>query len=264
MVSLALPFTQALYIETSSSASLGVEFQLQRLCYTIQLLAEQIQTVNAVSAQGTAFNHQITELRGSGQKTNALEHVESRPNPATDGSSLASIVRFGERSTLAGGNNNYEQPLYLASSSPAILRHTAYSINCVCACHFRNRLRSPDILEPILGSLIVGVNGSSGSLQRCNVKQCRESTTQITYAFPQWLMKRVISVNMAYSYSRGPDLCLRMMRVRPKGANIFAAVFRGTRDHVQRLLGDNDASVLDIDPAHNTALMVRSLWGFQS
>ena len=148
------------------------------------------------------------------------------------------------------------QSLNRVHSLPTSLGQKTCNLDCICACHRRNRLKSPEILSPVLGSLFVGYKASPWSAQKCDQSYCRSHATRITYAFPPWLLSRAISVSMAYSHPPGPDLCLRMMRVRPGDANIFTAVFRGTRQHVQRLLEHNEASVCDVDPAQNTALQV--------
>ena len=143
-----------------------------------------------------------------------------------------------------------------AHSLSSSLAHKVCNLDCVCACHRKKYFRSPNILNTILGSLFLGYKALPWSPQKCDQPYCRSHATRVTYAFPPWLLRRAISVSMAYSHQRGPDLCLRVMKVRPGDANIFTAVFRGTRHHIQRLLDHNEASVCDVDPAHNTALQV--------
>lgn len=200
-----------------------------------------------------------------------VAQVKSRPTPpktCRDHSSdddlnqpsSASNMRLSRQSTLVDSNET-EPPQVLRKirhhSLPTKLSRNACNLDCSCSCHRRNRLKTPDVLSTVFGSIIVGYKTSPWSLQACDKKSCQSRATKITYAFPQWLLRRAISVSMAYSRPQGPEFCLRMMRVRPGDADIFTAVFRGTRNHVQRLLDDNDASVLDVDPAHNTALHVR-------
>ena len=192
------------------------------------------------------------------------ENRSVRPSRPVDtvlddsGLTLASTRGLSRQSTLVESNDTgMSRPLNKVRSMPKSFSQSTCSLECNCACHRRNRLKSPDILRPVLGSLFVGYKASPGSSQKCDKGCCRSQATNITYAFPQWLVRRAISVSMAYSYPQGPDLCLRMMRVRPGDANIFTAVYRGTCYHIQRLLHDNEASVLDVDPMHNTALLVR-------
>jgi hypothetical protein len=64
-------------------------------------------------------------------------------------------------------------------------------------------------------------------------------------------------------YSKGPELCLRMVRVRPLDAHIFAAARLQNENsglhHIKRLLLAGEASVLDVNPGGETALLVRNI-----
>ena len=197
----------------------------------------------------------LRERRG----TEILQSQDHGHKSEISGLSLESVKCLSRQSTLVGNDGDrVTQPLNRVHSIPARLGQKICSLDCNCVCHRRNRLKSPNVLSTVLGSLFVGYKASPWSSQHCDKRYCQSQATKITYAFPQWLLRRAISVSMTYSHPQGPDFCLRMMRVRPGDADIFTAVFRGTYNHVQRLLDDNDASVLDVDPAHNTALQVRS------
>ncbi len=69
---------------------------------------------------------------------------------------------------------------------------------CVCACHRRSRFGSPNFLNAVLGSLFVGYQASPRSAQRCNRHVCQLRSRRITYtyAFPQWLLNRVLFCNL--------------------------------------------------------------------
>ena len=259
--------------------------QLQQLSFTIQILGERVQLGENPSRQDQdteTFREQAHAFTGEDEDTlqddNSKESVRPCDQIDTDltenrstgsarsagsvaddgGVSLASMRSFSRQSTLVESNDiGILRPLIKVHSMPKRLNRSTCSLECSCACHRRNRLKSPDVLRPVLGSLNVGYKASPWPSQKCDKKYCRSQETKITYAFPQWLLRRAISVSMAYAHPQGPDLCLRMIRVRSGDANIFTAVYRGTCNHIQRLLDDNEASVLDVDPAHNTALQVR-------
>ena len=59
---------------------------------------------------------------------------------------------------------------------------------------------------------------------------------------------------------KGPELCIRLTRIRPYDANIFVAVVDKSEEvavrHVERLLLTGGASVFDVDPSGKTALQV--------
>ena len=146
-----------------------------------------------------------------------------------------------------------QSPQQVHSLAQASFQNTC-SLDCICACHRKNRLKSPEMLSILFGSLLVGYKALP-----CDRTNCRNQATTITYAFPQWLLRRTIALSVSYSRLQGPNLCLRMVRNCPGDADIFTAVFRGQVDHVRRLLGNGEASVIDVDPAGNTPLHVRCL-----
>ena len=109
---------------------------------------------------------------------------------------------------------------------------------------------------------MVGYNAIPGLAQRCNDPSCKGQSTNITYtyAFPDWFVSRVVYLNFKNEQSRGPELCLRVVRVRPSDAKIFLAVQDDREEvaleHTKRLLLAGEASVLDVDPDGGSALSV--------
>ena len=136
------------------------------------------------------------------------------------------------------------------------------NLNCRCSCHKKGSLKSPKFLTTILGSIMVGYNAMPGLSQRCNNPSCRAQSTNITctYVFPKWFVSRVLYVNFKKEQLRGPELCLRVARVRPRDAAIFIAMEDEREGHVleyiKRLLLAGEASVLDVNPQGNTLLKV--------
>lgn len=139
---------------------------------------------------------------------------------------------------------------------------------CRCVCHRRSQFKSPRSVNALLGSLFVGYQASPWSTQTCSSSDCRQRSKKLTYvyAFPQWFLARILVVDMAYSQSRGPELCLRVMRVRSRDTGIFRSLLSNFSSdeewmvhHVKRLLDDGDISELDVDQEGFTILHVR-LW----
>ena len=137
--------------------------------------------------------------------------------------------------------------------------------DCCCSCHRRRRFRSPSLLGNVIGSLSVGYHASPWAAPTCNSPSCQHHSKKFTYiyAFPQWLWNRILYAHMAYSQSRGPELCFRMLRVRSTDSDIFR-LFRGPRQTdeinmtgVRRLFDNGQASVLDIDENGASVLRVR-------
>ena len=136
------------------------------------------------------------------------------------------------------------------------------NVNCRCSCHKKGSLKSPKFLTTILGSIMVGYNAIPGLAQRCNDSSCKGQSTNITYtyAFPEWFVSRVLYVNFKKEQLKGPELCLRVARVRPRDAAIFIAMEDEREEHVleytKGLLLAGEASVLDVNPQGMTLLQV--------
>ena len=136
---------------------------------------------------------------------------------------------------------------------------------CKCICHRRSRFQSPRCLKEMLGSLFVGYQASPWSTQTCSNSDCRRRSKKLTYvyAFPQWFLARILLVDMSYSLSKGPELILRLMRVRPSDTGIFRVLnLTGISDetvvtHIKRLFDNGEISVLDVDLNGNTIVHVR-------
>lgn len=165
---------------------------------------------------------------------------------------------------------------------PLGLTQSPCDLGCGCSCHRRARIRSPTFLNDFLGSLLLGYHMSPWAAQTCHNTECRRRSKRITctYTFPKWFFERVLLVTLAYSSLRGPEMCLRVMRVRGYREGIFSVltmnlfgVFRakrrrGNRLHqVKHMLDNGEASLLDVDIQGASVLQVSSspfnLWGWK-
>ena len=163
---------------------------------------------------------------------------------------------------------DHAQKLRKASIDPPLilnLRPRLCNPACTCNCHSRNAIRSPSFLNRILGSLFMSYQGSPWSTQACNSPDCRKSVGRLTYtyAFPRWLLHRIVVMHMAYSQIQGPELVLRVWRVCPYNAIILGDYRTSDREEerclvaVERSLSNGAASLLDVDPDGATLLHVR-------
>lgn len=130
---------------------------------------------------------------------------------------------------------------------------------CQCLCHKQTPFRSPAWLSSFLGSLFVSRN----FLRACNSKGCQADMRRVayTYAFPLWFLDRVLNASITTTTARGPELLIRLMRVRAPGSAIFTWSISGMlRDYatemVEKMFNDGAASVLDITSNGLTALHV--------
>ena len=258
---------------------------MQDLCFTVNTLGERVHPIGLLSdqVQNLVFLHKsnrssrgrinrpLSQYRkkvpiGEGTQKVAGTYEDLVSAQVNMSSAAASDVDGGEsiadcktpiqslsrQSTLVDAEADPpKQSGVRVQSFPNTTSMKACPLDCSCACHRRNRLKSPELFNTLFGSLHVGYKALP-----CDKSQCRSQATKIRYAFPQWLLRRTIAFSMSYSQLQGPDLCLRMVRNRPGDSDIFTAVFRGQVDHVRRLIGDGQASVIDVDPDDNTPLHV--------
>ena len=152
----------------------------------------------------------------------------------------------------------------LNNTIPIELARNSCDSACGCLCHRRSQYKSPRSLNALLGSLFVGYRASPWSSQTCSNSDCRQRSKKFTYvyAFPRWFLARILVVDMAYSQLRGPELCLRVMRVRPSNTLCFVSLTArlnndDTVHHLKRLLNEGEISVLDVDERNVTVLHVR-------
>ena len=128
------------------------------------------------------------------------------------------------------------------------LNSTSCKRACSCACHTVYRVKSPSILQSLVGSLLVKSNGLYGLNQPCNEYSCRRSSSasiRISYRFPEWLLNRMVSSLIITNRVCGPQVSLVIPRVVSHTSEIFFHAFSGNIDGVMKLLQAGLASPCD-------------------
>ena len=260
----------------SSSTSLGIDAQIRQLRFEIASVslntgAARDELISQV--QDLASLVQYSLVSGARQESAPGRfHDEQRTAAATDTNDGPRTVpncdsqQFCPPATdlaLARqpGPSGYNASQITRSNSFKITSKSC-NLNCRCSCHKKGSLKSPRFLTTILGSIMVGYNAVPGLASKCNDPSCKGQSTNITYryAFPEWFVRRVVYLNFKNEQSRGPELCLRVVRVRPYNANIFLAL-QDERQEValqqtKRLLLAGEACVRDVDPDGGSLLSV--------
>lgn len=208
--------------------------------------------------------------------------IEAASQPATEDEDPAGQAVIGSPQPVQVGQGTELDPdtvtgtethgsledVVLANSSPAESEQQPYITtfeiarnscgpHCDCTCHRKLRFRSPGFLDAVFGSLFLGYQASPWFSQGCRNGRCRRSSTRLQYMFPKWFVKRSVALTISCSQPKGPELILRVLRLRPNDAFIFVCADRGYYHELKRLLENGEASVVDIDEYNNTALTVR-------
>jgi hypothetical protein len=121
------------------------------------------------------------------------------------------------------------------------------AVSCICRCHRCFRIRSPEALQKIFGTVFVEL-ASLFILYSCNKGTCRQksqSLLRLTYFFPQWLLMRMISATLWIPNLQACEISMKMPRVVPEDAEVFACARSGDIRGLRSLFDDGLASVHD-------------------
>ena len=144
------------------------------------------------------------------------------------------------------------------------------NLDCACACHHTRHLRTPQFLNRLVGSLFIGYRMSPILQSPCIDLNCQTNTTRITYtyAFPHWFWKNILCTSISFDRARGPELNLRVMKMRPSFAPAFSTIIRDESEvalaNIKQLIEDKETSVLDVDEDSNSLLWVSEYRRFRS
>ncbi|KAI0415282.1 ankyrin [Xylaria grammica] len=230
---LRLNLGTVLGIISSKSAS-RLETRLDGLCFVAE--QHRIETQELVQ-QGEAIHKAFLQMLER-QKQNELRwaaiereaHIEP-PQPAPLG-----IQPRG----LSDG---------LSALRMRFLQRRRCSPYCDCACHHTSRLRTPRMLQFLIGTLCVGYNGVPRLTKPCTSSECQktpEGFIAVNYYFPTWLVGKVFAAGARFTNYRGPELSIRMLNVRDPGNMIFLATHNNDALTIQTLLSSGEASVIDV------------------
>ena len=126
---------------------------------------------------------------------------------------------------------------------------------CSCVCHSVYRVKTPVVLQSLVGSLFVKSHGLYGMNQACNEYSCQRSSTatvRISYRFPDWLLSRMVSSYITSNRLSGPQVSLAVPRIVSNKSDIFSYAFAGDIDGITKLLRAGLASACDIS----------NVWGY--
>jgi hypothetical protein len=133
---------------------------------------------------------------------------------------------------------------------------------CSCSCHTRRQLRTPHFMDHVIGSLLVGYSGISVTKSNCNEFACKQRSypsVHFTYFFPYWFLSRIITMSIRATASQGPELCLKVPRVRGRTEAVFRAAVSGDVEHMKSLLIKGFASPLDVSSSSGLSALHASI-----
>ena len=169
------------------------------------------------------------------------------PSMSTGGKSRSPVsgTNFASKTGTAtlDGANGYSPDSQLERSSCFILAKPKQCPTwCSCACHSRRSLKSPRALTALLGELNIYYSGQSQYICRCSAS----SSFNVTYRFPQFLLRRYISFISQYSKNTGPEFLLRVPSVTDCHHRLWRYLIKGDIAAIQKMYNQGLASPHDV------------------
>ena len=121
-------------------------------------------------------------------------------------------------------------------------------LRCICICHKERRMRTPQALDCLIGTLFVGYSGLPIFMQECNQQSCRSRSrplAYVNYVFPHWFLARMVSF-VGTMHTSGPMAALRIQRTVPADAELFTFAKLGNTEGLADLFKSGRASPNDV------------------
>ena len=128
-------------------------------------------------------------------------------------------------------------------------RNTECSSDCKCSCHTQQNLQALSSLENIVGRLFLAYSGPSILQKPCDLSTCRQQNARsirLTYFFPRWFLKSVVSTTFSISRLGTPSLNLKVRKIVPETNRLFALCMTEGVDGIQQLFANREASPDDV------------------
>jgi len=123
-------------------------------------------------------------------------------------------------------------------------------------------VRTPRAFNDFIGSLCVGYLNLACKDSSCHDQSCRpksKSSYCLKYHFPHWFLSYAISVFFQLSGSSGPEIVIRMPKVRPANSDVFYFACTGNIDGMRSLFKSGLASPDDVEYGTGVSALHASL-----
>ncbi|KAL9118326.1 MAG: hypothetical protein Q9187_005131, partial [Circinaria calcarea] len=149
---------------------------------------------------------------------------------------------ISDRVTLPRSSNaiNIKVKQYRGASCPP---------RCLCKCHTSKQMRSPQLLDRLIGNLFLGYSHTPIFAPSCDKATCGQLPfcfITITYLFPTWFLHQILSIFFVYTKRDGPALSLRTLRIRSGTDVIFHSAAIGDITRIKSLFAKGEASPFDV------------------
>lgn len=187
------------------------------------------------------------------QATEAFSSAVDQRPPTSSGSRTPKM-HFNPHLSNAGINKPVTEwlPQHGVDDSKTLLPlHTANDHSRQNNLLFRRaNMRTPRALKDFVGSLCMGYLNIACTDSTCHDPSCRpksKSSLCLKYHFPHWFLSYAISIFVRLSQTAGPEIMLRMPKVRPPNADVFYFACTGNIDGMRYLFKSGLASPDDVE-----------------
>ncbi len=178
--------------------------------------------------------------------------VDSNSNQAQ----MGKIVTHADSPRLSEENLGHQLEV-VQNSSPMVVKQQCQAL-CSCTCHVSTVVKSPWILESIIGKIRVQYVGRRPHFNEAQCRRSAESSFNMVYQLPKYIMSRYISMTMQYAPLSGPEFLLRMPRTASWSHLLWNYAHNGDLLAIQKLFAEGKASPYDLNPQGSNALLYAS------
>lgn len=150
-----------------------------------------------------------------------------------------------------------------ASIRASISKGTCYW-TCPCQCHPRKNMESPQWLTDLLGNLFYSYTGTPLlQLRPCNYTGCQQRkavSCQLTYHFPQWLMKKTFTFTACFQDLSGfsGSWSISFPRAISASHDVWRCIEQGQFEEFLQILREGTIMVNDMADDDGTSLLLVS------
>ncbi|KAF3191327.1 hypothetical protein TWF225_001468 [Orbilia oligospora] len=243
----------------NSASSFRIEARVEQLEISLQqsfqyLALENRNGISQIISSQNSLHKRVDDFQ---QNTgNQLQLIPTQTVPAIGGTPHASATIPPTSSPQITSSYNTSITKYRRDSVILPLSISSEGLCdplCKCVCHRRRNIQSPSILSKLVGDLFIGYNGIPSISPSCTIRNCsrdRSGNVRVQYAFPKWLLTRMLSVYVRVSQC--PEILIKTWNVRcfdypNSGENPFHMALTADLEGLSRLFQEGKASSKDID-----------------
>ena len=143
---------------------------------------------------------------------------------------------------------------FVRSPFPIVNKHQCKAF-CSCVCHARTIVRSPWLLDTVIGKIHIQYASRRPACNEHNCRRSSESSFSVVYQLPKYILRRYISMTIQYVPLGGPELLLRIPRMVSWSHLLWNYATHGDLLAIQKLFAKGKASPHDLNPQGSNALI---------